>query len=332
IPSPAGQGAMGQASLGQASVEVTPGVQASLGQSPVGVNPMAQSPVGQAPVSQPLTANPSPAENNDMDIPEGLPRLSMLNSLPDEEEEGGEAFQVQDSQETQNPFLNGGPLPPEQSVESEAQVEQEPIDERLIIHLPQAQVNSEGENIPTVVVPESDIGYTENPDDEWSNMDAPPDDEEYYPSDSERAKIVEQEYNSFTKNDEPAHQAPVQLDEKLTTADGRVISIAQLRGSVMAALSLTDSFASTNLESTGAWHVRDNRVETTVNDSYVLELLKRKQTVIAAEISKICGKPMECIVRLEENNSLQQKEEVKVPAQVEMLVNMFNGTIVAGKH
>jgi DNA polymerase-3 subunit gamma/tau len=264
-------------------------------------------------------------------VPEGLPQLSMLNGMPDDEpdEEPGE------DSENASPFYNGGPLPPEQSVESETQVQEasgEPIDERLKIHLPQLDSVADGSAAPGILVPESDTGYTENPDEEWSNMDAPPDDEPYYPSDEERAYQAEQDLATFSTSAEDGPQAPVQLEEKLTTADGRQISIAQLRGSVMAALSVSDGFAATNLETTGLWKVRENCVETTVPDSYSLELIKRKQPVISAEISKVCGKPMEFNVKLEDKSAPVQSEKVMVPLQVEILMNLFNGTIVAGKH
>ncbi|MBP3741920.1 MAG: DNA polymerase III subunit gamma/tau [Treponema sp.] len=300
------------------------------------VQPQAQSLGQQAPLSQPAPAA-SAASGLQVPVPDGLPQLSMLNCMPDEEGEEEDNSPDGENPENTSPFYDGGPLPPEQSVESEAQVQEasgEPIDERLKIHLPQLE-NAAGNDTPapSIVVPESDIGYTENPDEEWSNMDAPPDDEEYYPSDEERAYQAEKELESFNSNSgESRAQAPVQLEESLTTADGRKISIAQLRGSVMAALSVSDGFAATNLETTGLWKVKENCVETSVSDSYSLELIKRKQSVIAQEISKVCGRPMEFSVILENKAAPVQVEKVTLPLQVEILLNLFNGTIVAGKH
>ena len=293
-----------------------------------------------ASVSSAFTAQPIPAAQSQEPVPEGLPQLSMLNCVPDDEEgqgDGSADISGGQSPENTSPFYNGGPLPPEQSVESEAQVQEassEPIDERLKIHIPQLDTGTgDDTTVSSMVVPESDIGYTENPDEEWSNMDAPPEDEEYYPSDEERAYQAEQELASFSANSqESGSNAPVQLEEKFTTADGRQISIAQLRGSVMAALSISDGFAATNLESTGIWKLVNNRVETSVPDSYSLELIKHKQAVIEEEISKVCGQPMQLIVSLEAKKAPVQSEKVMVPLQVEILMNLFNGTIVAGKH
>ena len=271
-------------------------------------------------------AAPQPESGFQEPVPDGLPRLSLQNGLADDAPDD-----IPESSENANPFLNGGPLPPEQSVEPEAQVQNEPIDERLRIHLPHESESADAEESASmVIVPESDTGYTENPDEEWSNMDTPPDDEEYYPSESDRAFQAEQDLARYADGSSES-RAPVQLEEKLTTADGRTISIAQLRGSVMAALSVTDTFASTNLESTGLWKVHDDKVETTVPDSYSLELIKRKQNIIAAEISKVCGKQMEFLVTMEAKAEREQKEEVKIPPQVEIIMDLFNGTIVAGK-
>ena len=142
---------------------------------------------------------------------------------------------------------------------------------------------------------------------------------------------VEEELASLSAAPELT-EAPVQLDEKITIADGSQISIAQLRGSVMAALYVSDGFAASNLETTGIWKVHDDLVETTVADSYIMELINRKENVIAAEISKICGKNMKFVTKLLNASESQKKEDVKIPLQVEILLNLFNGTIVAGKH
>ncbi|MBR1638541.1 MAG: DNA polymerase III subunit gamma/tau [Treponema sp.] len=278
------------------------------------------------PVNEPAAVTAPPSQTFSDPLPEGLPQLSMLNCLPDDEPEDGEA-----EKENTDPFLNGGPLPPEQSVESESQEQNEPVDERLIIHVSQNEEGTSASSTPSLIVPESDVGYTENPDEEWSNMEAPPDDEEYYPSDSERAMQVEEELASLSAAPELT-EAPVQLDEKITIADGSQISIAQLRGSVMAALYVSDGFAASNLETTGIWKVHDDLVETTVADSYIMELINRKENVIAAEISKICGKNMKFVTKLLNASESQKKEDVKIPLQVEILLNLFNGTIVAGKH
>lgn len=257
-------------------------------------------------------------------IPNGLPRLSMLDNPDLDKEIEGEG--------EQNPFLDGGPLPPEQSVatpEVEASNQKAEIDERLKIHIPETE--NAVESASAVVVPQSSTGYSLNPDsdetdDGWSNMDAPPEDD--YPNEGDYANQAEQTYEASLQPQ--SVQAPVQLDENFTKADGSTISVAQLRGSVMAALSITDGFAASNLEKTGEWHVTDCAVKTSVLNQYDLELINKKMQPITAEISKVCGKQMQFLVELKEI-VVENAEPVKIPSQVQLLVDTFKGTIVAGK-
>ena len=267
-----------------------------------GVNPKA---VQTKEVSEAETSGMSEkAFPNVTKVPEGLPILT-INDTPSEYSQASEG--TENSSEAageQNPFHNGGPLPPEQSVESGA-----------------AQIS----------VPLSSTGYSFNPDESeneaWSNMDAPPDD--YYPDEGDYAQQAEQTYEQSIAPEESA--APVQLDETFTKPDGSTISIAQLRGSVMAALSITDGFAASNLEKTGIWHVTDEGVNTEVINQYDLELIKKKQQIICAEVSKVCGKEMQFNVTLCIPKADAEKANVEIPSQVQMLVNTFKGSIVAGK-
>jgi len=285
------------------------------------------------PVIQEKPAEVTPVEPSGINpIPNGLPRLSMLDNMDDEPEEeaGGEES---------NPFLNGGPLPPEQSVGletsedvSETAAQPVELDDRLKIHIPQEETTSAA-SASTVVVPESSTGYSLNPDldepdDGWTNVDTPPDDE-YYPDENEIAEHVQQSYEESENRGMPVEQ--VQLNDTLTTADGTNISVAQLRGNVMAALSITDGFAASNLEKTGLWTVTDSTVSTTVSEVYDLELIKKKIPVIATEISAVCGKPMQFVVELKEYKPQQSAETVVIPEQVNIIVKTFKGTIVAGK-
>jgi len=271
---------------------------------------------------------PAPADEGIAPIPEGLPRLSMLDDIESELDE--EAPQGEDEP---NPFLNGGPLPPEQSVEQSSNpVQPAELDERLVIHIPEANVSANGEVVPTVVIPQSETGYSLNPDaedDGWSNMDEPPEDE-YFPDEAELATQAEQSYEQATAT--TASGAPVQLNDTFTKADGTTMSVAQLRGSVMAALSIVDGFAASTLEKTGEWTLTSEEVSTTVSNSYDLELIQNKNRVIAEEISKVYGKPMNFKVVLKTIEEQRGPEApVEIPVQVQILVNTFKGSIVAGR-
>ena len=281
-------------------------------------------------------------------IPAGMPRLSMLDELIAKEQAGisdddtGDPGSPGDSAgegDSANPFLNGGPLPPEQSVAAPMAENAGPaeLDERLKLNIPQNDVTDDGQVVPEVDVPLSETGYTVNPDSEegddgWSNMDEPPDDD-YYPVEADFSELAEQAYEteSASSNQNGMSSAPVQLQETLTTADGQTISIAQLRGQITANLAVTDGFAASNVEKTGLWEVRDDAVNTTVESAYDLNLIEKKKNVIAAEISNACGRPMKFNVTLKEAKTQEAAFPAEIPLQVNILVNAFKGTIVAGR-
>ena len=281
-------------------------------------------------------------------IPAGMPRLSMLDELIAKEQAGisdddtgdpGSPGDGAGEGDSANPFLNGGPLPPEQSVAAPMAENAGPaeLDERLKLNIPQNDVTDDGQVVPEVDVPLSETGYTVNPDseegdDDWSNMDEPPDDD-YYPVEADFSELAEQAYETeyASSNQNGMSSAPVQLQETLTTADGQTISIAQLRGQITANLAVTDGFAASNVEKTGLWEVRDDAVNTTVESAYDLNLIEKKKNVIAAEISNACGRPMKFNVTLKEAKTQEAAAPAEIPLQVNILVNAFKGTIVAGR-
>lgn len=281
-------------------------------------------------------------------IPAGMPRLSMLDELIAKEQAGISDDDTSDPDspgdgagegDSANPFLNGGPLPPEQSVAAPMAENAGPaeLDERLKLNIPQNDVTDDGQVVPEVDVPLSETGYTVNPDSEegddgWSNMDEPPDDD-YYPVEADFSERAEQAYETeyASSNQNGMSSAPVQLQETLTTADGQTISIAQLRGQITADLAVTDGFAASNVEKTGLWEVRDDAVNTTVESAYDLNLIEKKKNVIAAEISNACGRPMKFNVTLKEAKTQEAAAPAEIPLQVNILVNAFKGTIVAGR-
>ena len=281
-------------------------------------------------------------------IPAGMPRLSMLDELIAKEQAGISDDDTGDSGspgdgagegDSANPFLNGGPLPPEQSVAAPMAENAGPaeLDERLKLNIPQNDVTDDGQVVPEVDVPLSETGYTVNPDSEegddgWSNMDEPPDDD-YYPVEADFSERAEQAYETeyASSNQNGMSSAPVQLQETLTTADGQTISIAQLRGQITADLAVTDGFVASNVEKTGLWEVRDDAVNTTVESAYDLNLIEKKKNVIAAEISNACGRPMKFNVTLKEAKTQEAAAPAEIPLQVNILVNAFKGTIVAGR-
>lgn len=246
---------------------------------------------------------------------------SMMSQIQNDEN------QSESQGETQNPFSDGGPLPPEQSVEKTETVKSAPVlDERLKLNIP--QLNEIQESEPKIFIPHSETGYSVNPDsqdsefDDWTNTDEPPE-ETYFP---------EEDFSSYEENfleeETQSQNVPAQLEEKLQTGDGRIISVAQLKGSVKAALEIADGFAASNIDKTGEWKVQNSVVETTVQNSYDLEIIKRKIPIIAKEISSVCSKQMEFKVILKKEDTTKKENTEELPVQVKLLLNTFKGNII----
>ena len=318
------------------SAPVQPAAQTAQPVQPAQPVPQQTQPVQTTQASQSTPAGMNP-------IPAGMPRLSMLDELIAKEQAGISDDDTGDpgspggsgDGDNSNPFLNGGPLPPEQSVAAPMAESAHPaeLDERLKLHIPQENVTDDGQVVPTVDIPSSATGYSENPDaeegdDGWSNMDAPPDDD-YYPVEADFSEQAE-EYENAASSDGTS-SAPVQLQDTFVTASGKTISIAQLRGQITANLAVTDGFAASNVEKTGLWVVNDDTVNTTVETAYDLNLIEKKKDVIAAELSNACGRPMKFNVTLKEAKVQENAAPVEIPLQVNILVNAFKGTIVAGR-
>lgn len=237
-------------------------------------------------------SNTFTSDGNQIHIPNGLPRLSMLNKqeVPEEEDSQGE---------NSSPFYNGGSLPPEQSANDS--------------------------NVQSIQ--------------EWSNMDAPPDDDysgdydgyESYDSSEEDWSESQPEEPQYIPEEQEEKTAPVQLQDIFTTADGTRLSIAQLRGNVMASLSVNDSFAASALEKTGEWKITNDSLETSVENSYDFELVNKKLSVITEEVSKICGQPIKINIKIEDKKDLENIGHTELPVPVKILVNAFKGTVIAGK-
>ena len=77
--------------------------------------------------------------------------------------------------------------------------------------------------------------------------------------------------------------------------------------------------------------MEDGCVNTTVESEYDLGLIEKKRDVISAEISNICGRQMHFNVTLKVQEAQMPAEKVEIPLQVNILVNAFKGTIVAGR-
>lgn len=302
-------------------------------------------------------------------MPNGLPILRPSKQMLEEEEienpydeasaifdGNGTSLDSQKTGEENHPFSNGGSLPPEQSAENVVANSKGVFSDSNSLQLPQLNIKLHGneqvnpevqkEHISNVLVKEAlkDVPMNnicdalnepdfsqEDYESEWTNVDEIPDDDYPVEDDEYVVQKAESFLNQNVQDNSQENEVPAQINDKFKTADGAVMSVAQLRGNVMASLSVKDGFAASNLQKTGFWKILENSVHTNVQNQYDLELIKRKQNVIEAEISAICGRKMNFLVDLQEEKKEVVKELVQIPLQVEILVNAFKGTIVAGK-
>ena len=217
-----------------------------------------------------------------------------------------------------DPFPDGGPLPPQQSVEAP---EAESTDTDQGTAQDSAQSN--------YVVPQSQTGYTENPDeidDGWTNTDTPPEDDYY--SEQLQEEAAEASYEKAQQDANPAKREAAQLNEFFTTADGREMSIAQLRGNIVAELAVSEGVIASTLEKTGLWKVSQDKVETTVDTGLELQILKQSIPLLSERISKICGRTMMFVVTQKQEEKNEDEKEQVLPDQVNVLLNAFKGTVV----
>lgn len=256
----------------------------------------------QAPIAEQTQSEPQKIGG----IPNGLPRLSMLDSMERESGVGGggEGFAPPSSNSfdstegnSSHPFYNGGSLPPEQTVDGA--------------------------------------------DDEWLDTETPPEEDSYSAEEYENQVLDSYEnsteaggnsfgsFGSFGNNFAGQTQgAAAQTEETFTLPDGRTISIAQLRGNVTATLSVEKGFIVAVLEKTGLWEVSDGGVETTIESNLDYSILQKNKHLISEEISKICGKNMYFNVKLQEVQNQNINETREFPLQVKILVDVFRGTVV----
>ena len=296
-------------------------------------------------------------------IPNGLPRLSGLDAPDDSEDDVAESENEAASQGGADPFSNGGPLPPQQSAGQDViderlklHISQENIagDEVVpTVYIPTPTAQDKFSFNPDDEAGD-DNGSDLSDDDDWSNTEVPPDDN-YYPEDEDftpyppqaqssqvTASAIAQPTTSTatgttstgatvfsssqTEVSSPAVSSPAQISNVFTTADGRSISVAQLKGTIMANFAVNDSFTAASLERTGEWVVSADSVDTTVAAEYDLKIIQKNIPAISEELARVCGKPMTFRVTIKAKNEQVVKREV--PPQVKILVDTFKGTIV----
>lgn len=296
-----------------------------------GTNVSEASVVKVAPASAPVSAAPvspvqeAPVQKDMPVVQEGLPRLSMLDDPKALEDSFDNPNGIQE--ENQPPFHDGGSLPPEQTVAE--------LDSRLKLHIGtelESSQNGQTNSSHSFVITDearkdAQLASRDEVDDEWSNVDEPPE-ETYYP---DEAQFMDSDYSSY-EEPAPAVQTFNQSVPAGSLESGK--SAEQIRGLVTAALAVSDGFAASALEKTGPWNLKADSIEVVIANDYDKELIEKKKNEIMEEISQVCGKPMGFSVILDKGINVQEqnsKQEVEIPTQVQILLETFKGTVVAGK-
>ncbi len=140
--------------------------------------------------------------------------------------------------------------------------------------------------------------------------------------------MAEASYEKAQQDANPAKREAAQLNEFFTTADGREMSIAQLRGNIVAELAVSEGVLASTLEKTGLWKVSQDKVETTVDTGLELQILKQSIPLLSERISKICGRTMMFVVTQKQEEKKEEEKEQVLPDQVNVLLNAFKGTVV----
>lgn len=251
--------------------------------------PSFQSTPSDGPLESQIYGSSQPQQSSG--IPAGMPTFSALaNVPPDAAPEPEPDFGNGPEVPGENPFNFGGELPPEQSASPA-----EPF------------VNESSSN------PEPQGSQPVSYSSEYES--AP--EGSYAPEDSVPPEYDEGSYDA---------QPPAQTNVFITTADNRQISIAQLRGTVTATLSVSDGFSAIALQNTGLWKIQGDKIITTVKSDYEMQTFRMRNQDICKAISSVLGRPVFFEVSVEQ---IQPKETVKeqIPPGVQLVIDMFKGSL-----
>ncbi|MCK9170224.1 MAG: DNA polymerase III subunit gamma/tau [Treponema sp.] len=258
-----------------------------------------------------------PVQHTTSDV-QNIPHFSALDEIPEKSPPPADI-----SEQGQNhPFPDGGALPPEQTVAA-GNIR-----------------NTSDTNIQASSV--SPAGSPVNTADTWSNTDIPPDGE-YTPDDeimTDNSDVQEEETDEpvsaeeaspFPDDSADEHQSlpDPQQTALYTTADGRSVTIAQLRGTVTAQLSVNDAMTASALMQTLSWTVQNDTITAQIESPYQKARLEQHSTDISGILTKMCGRSLNFIVNLKETVTVVQSHEI--PQQIKIICSVFKGSITGGK-
>ena len=222
-----------------------------------------------------------------------MPRFTALSEQPPENE---------------SPFYNGGAVPPEQAA---------------------AKSDALQEAAPSF---QSDSSWNDelSPDD-FDDID-----------DSDEALVEDTDDGGDTDTGDnsgvTAYIPPLQVERTggaaaetqiYVTGGGRTITLAQIRGSVIAELGIYDAPTAAALMTTTAWRISGDAISTQAATAYQKTQLERQRDAILRTLEKVCERHMDFSVSLKEVEEAAGPTEI--PTQIKILCSVFKGSIVGGK-
>ncbi|MGI5096869.1 DNA polymerase III subunit gamma/tau [Treponema socranskii] len=241
---------------------------------------------------------PSAQSRVSAELPKAMPRFSALSEKPPENE---------------SPFYNGGAVPPEQAAAKGDERPAMPSE----MQPPFQSAPSWGD-----VFSSDDFDDIDDSDEALSDEDGDDRGDEDASNSSEVRAYIPPLRVEHTG--EAADEA-----EAYVTGGGRTITIAQLRGSVIAELGIHDAPTAAALMTTTPWQISGDAISTQAATAYQKAQLERQRDAILRTLEKVCERRMDFSVALKEAESAAGPAEV--PQQVKILCSLFKGSIVGGK-
>ncbi|MGI5092747.1 DNA polymerase III subunit gamma/tau [Treponema socranskii] len=231
------------------------------------------------------------------ELPKAMPRFSAL---------------AEQAPENESPFYNGGAVPPEQAA---AKGDERPVMPSEM-QPPFQSAPSWGNSGGSEDFEDSDDTYETSIDEGNENDDA-----------DESGDLVVAAHIPPVHVERPSEaEAETQI---YVTGGGRTITIAQLRGSVIAELGIHDAPTAAALMTTTPWQISGDAISTQAATAYQKAQLERQRDAILRTLEKVCERRMDFSVGLKEAESAAGPTEV--PQQVKILCSLFKGSIVGGK-
>ena len=257
------------------------------------------------------------------------PRFSFLENPPIKENPSQSGNEI----EGQNPFYDGGALPPENTAADEKSEQKLPDEVPTFSAL---KANPENEEAEVYASPSAATGfdsayssdYAYAPDGEFSPDDEYFDDRESPEYLEERGETLLEEtsQNPSTNHSEKKHSS----QEPVITPQGYSITMEKLYGTAVAELAVNNAMLASTLMETKEWKLAGpNRIRTKISTEYQKNFIEQNINIINQTLSKISQMQMAFEIEFEEEKNTMTATEL--PIQVTLLCNAFKGSVVGGK-